>query len=91
MMTPGERDLQSPVAQAITRSYQGASIPAARRMPLLRLACDIVGESFGGRQQLYERYFAGDPVRMLAARYLDYDKTAAVERVQALVEAAYRP
>lgn len=91
MMAPSERDLQSSVAKAIARYYQDTSPPAARRMQLLRLAWDIVGESVGGRQQLYERYFAGDPVCMMAARYLDYDKTAAVERVQALVEAAHRP
>jgi len=88
MMTPSERDLQSPVAGAIARYYQGASVPAARRIQLFRLAWDIVGESFGARQQLYERYFTGDPVSLMAARYLHYDKTMAVERVQALLEAS---
>jgi len=88
MMTPSERDLQSPVAEAIAKYYQGASVPATRRIQLFRLAWDMIGESFGTRQQIYERYFTGDPVSLLAARYLHYDKTTAVERVQALLEAS---
>jgi 4-hydroxyphenylacetate 3-monooxygenase len=63
---------------------------APQRIQLLRLAWDIVGESFGARQQLYERYVAGDPAHMLATRYLDYDKTTVVERVHTLLEAVPR-
>ena len=90
MMTPSARDLESPIAEALAKYYQGAGISAPRRIQLLRLAWDIVGESFGARQQLYERYVAGDPMHMLATRYLDYDKTAAVERVHTLLEAVPR-
>ena len=91
MMIPSASDLESPIAEAITQCYQGATVSATTRMQLFRLAWDMVGESFGARQQLYERYGAGDPAHMLAARYLDYDKTAAVERVQTLLETAHRP
>jgi 4-hydroxyphenylacetate 3-monooxygenase oxygenase component len=90
MTTPSARDLQSPVAEAIARYYQGAALPVAQRIQCLRLAWEIVGESVGVRQQLHERYFAGDPVSMMATRYLDYDKTTAVERVRALVETLQR-
>lgn len=87
MMTPSERDLQSPVADAITEYYQGASVSAAERIQLFRLAWDIVGDSFGARQQIYERYFSGDPVSLMAACYLDYEKGTAVERVRTLLRA----
>jgi 4-hydroxyphenylacetate 3-monooxygenase len=90
MMTPSERDLRGPVASAIARYYQGTSVSAAERVRLFRLAWDIVGDSFGARQLLYERYFSGDPVSLVASRYLDYDKNTAVERVQALLEASRR-
>jgi aromatic ring hydroxylase len=90
MMTPSAHDLQSPIAEALAKYYQGAGVSATRRIQLLRLAWDIVGESFGARQQLHERYIAGDPVHMLARRYLDYDITAAVERVHTLLEAVPR-
>jgi 4-hydroxyphenylacetate 3-monooxygenase len=80
------RDLESSIGDALAQYYQGAGVTAGRRIQRWRLAWDIVGESFGARQQLYERYVAGDPVHMLARRYLDYDKTAAVERVHTLLE-----
>jgi aromatic ring hydroxylase len=88
MMTPSERDLRSPVAGTIARYYRGASVSATERIQLFRLAWDIVGDSFGARQQLYERYFSGDPVSLMASRYLDYNKNSAVERVRALLEAS---
>jgi 4-hydroxyphenylacetate 3-monooxygenase oxygenase component len=91
MMMPSAGDLASPLAGAITQCYQGATGSATTRMQLFRLAWDIVGESFGARQQLYERYSAGDPAHMMAARYLDYDKTAAVERVHTLLEIVHQP
>ncbi len=85
MMTPSERDLHSPVAGAIDAYYQGAGVPAAERIQLFRLAWDMVGDNFGARQQLYERHFAGDSGSLMAARYLDYDMSTAVERVQTLL------
>ena len=36
-------------------------------MALYRLAWDVAGSAFGGRQVLYERFFFGDPVRMASA------------------------
>lgn len=88
MMTPSARDLHSPVADAIARYAQGASASTTERMQLFRLAWDMVGDSFGARQQLYERYGSGDPVALMASRYLDYDKTPAVQRVRTLLGAS---
>ena len=38
---------------------------------LFRLAWDIAGTSFGSRQVLYERFFAGDPPRAGTGRECD--------------------
>ena len=38
--------------------------------------------SFAGRQELYERFFFGDPVRMHSALYEVYDSSEAVARIQ---------
>jgi 4-hydroxyphenylacetate 3-monooxygenase len=88
MMTPSERDLRSPLRADIERYYQAANAPAAERIRLFRLAWDIVGSAFGSRQLLYERYFSGDPVRLTAGRYLNYDKEPLMERVRAFLRQA---
>jgi 4-hydroxyphenylacetate 3-monooxygenase len=41
--------------------------------------------SFSGRQQLYERYYSGDPVRLAGTLYALYDKTPYIERISALL------
>lgn len=82
MMTPGERDVHGPLRDDIARYYQAANAAAAERIQLFRLAWDIVGNAFGSRQLLYERYFSGDPVRLTAGRYLSYDKEPLRERVR---------
>jgi 4-hydroxyphenylacetate 3-monooxygenase len=82
MMTPSEQDLDSPLRADIERYYQAATATATDRIHLFRLAWDIVGNAFGSRQLLYERYFSGDPVRLTAGRYLGYDKEPLMERVR---------
>lgn len=47
-----------------------------------RWAWDVVGNAFGSRQVLYERFLSGDPVRLTAGRYLSYDKEPLMERVR---------
>jgi 4-hydroxyphenylacetate 3-monooxygenase len=65
--TPSERDFESAVAPDIERYLAGADLDARDRVALYRLAWDVAGSSFGGRQLLYERFFFGDPVRMASA------------------------
>ena len=57
----GERFL----APEIEKYFQAANIDSHERIRLFRLACDAALTSFSGRQQLYERYFAGDPVQVI--------------------------
>jgi 4-hydroxyphenylacetate 3-monooxygenase len=39
--------------------------------------------SFSGRQQLYERYYSGDPARLVGALY---DKDPYVERIHGMLD-----
>jgi 4-hydroxyphenylacetate 3-monooxygenase len=86
MATPTEADLARPeLAADIDKYYQAATLRGHERVRLFRLAWDLCGSAFGGRQVLYERFFAGDPATLLATRFLTYDRRAAVARVQALL------
>ena len=51
-------------------------------MKLFRLAWDLTLSSFGARQNLYEKHFFGDPVRMHSALYEVYDKKPYVQRIR---------
>jgi 4-hydroxyphenylacetate 3-monooxygenase oxygenase component len=85
MMTPSQAALEGPLGETIAHYYQGAQGTARERIQLFRLAWDLVGEAMGSRQELYERFFSGDPVRNLAARYRMYDLSACVAHVNRLL------
>lgn len=77
LMVPSAADFESEIGDQIKRYYQGADgMPAEQRLGLTKLAWDLCGEAFGARQLQYERYYAGDPVRNMAANYMGYDRTA---------------
>jgi 4-hydroxyphenylacetate 3-monooxygenase len=59
---------------------------AATRIKLFRLAFDAAVSSFSGRQQLYERYYSGDPVRLAGTLYALYDKDAHIDRIVAMLD-----
>jgi 4-hydroxyphenylacetate 3-monooxygenase len=66
---------------AIDKYYKGATAEAKDKVALFRLAWDIVGTGWGGRQELYERFFFGDTQRMKSISYQFYDKTEAAALV----------
>ena len=80
-MVPSFAELDGPVAADVERYYQAATVDSRARIKLFRLAYDATLSSFSGRQQLYERYFAGDPVRAAGGIYDRYDKEPHVERI----------
>ncbi len=86
MLTPTERDVGGPIADAIGKYYQAASMNAPERIQLFRLAWDMIGTQFGSRQTLYERFFNGDVVQLRQRRYATYDYTRAKERVRTFME-----
>lgn len=85
MMLPTEADLRGPLGPDVRRYYQAATAGAEERIALFRLAWDIAGTTWGSRQELYERFFSGDPVRLMLARYQAYDKTPYKDRVRAFL------
>lgn len=82
MMVPSTADVNGPLRDDIQKYYRGAHSSADDRLKLFRLAWDLVGDGFGSRQVLYERYYAGDPVRLTARSYLTYESR---ERMMDLV------
>jgi 4-hydroxyphenylacetate 3-monooxygenase len=82
MALPPEAILNSPARKDVDRYYQSKTLDAEQRLRLFKLGWDFVGSSFGGRQELYERFFFGDPVRMASAYYAWYDKEPYRERVR---------
>jgi 4-hydroxyphenylacetate 3-monooxygenase len=86
MAIPPESILGSDARKYVDKYYQSKTLQSVDRIKLFKLAWDSVGSSFGGRQELYERFFFGDPVRMASALYNWYDKEPYKKRVKELLE-----
>ena len=82
---PSYAELNGPAAADVETYAQAANADAGTRIKLFRLAFDAAVSSFSGRQQLYERYYSGDPVRLAGALYGLYDKDAPVARIHAML------
>jgi len=84
-MMPSGADYDAPeISGVVARHYQGAGVSSQDRVKLFKLAWDLVGDAFGSRQLQYERYYAGDPVRILAGNYVSCND----HELMALVDAA---
>jgi 4-hydroxyphenylacetate 3-monooxygenase len=70
----------------IEKYFQAANADSRSRIKLFRLAFDAAMSSFSGRQQLYERYYSGDPVRLASTLYNMYDKAGPIERVASMLD-----
>ena len=81
MMIPPDSALESPIAEDIDRYLHVANRGARDRIKLFRLAWDVACSGFAGRQVLYERFFFGDPVRMMSVLYRNYDKQPLMDQV----------
>lgn len=85
MIIPPEGVLDSPIRSQVDRYFQAKLAGAEERIRLFKMAWDAVGSSFGGRQDLYEMFFFGDPVRMASAYYAWYDKEPYKDRVREML------
>jgi 4-hydroxyphenylacetate 3-monooxygenase len=85
-MVPSFAEVNGPLAEDVKAYYQAAAADSTTRIRLFRLAVDASMSTFSGRQQLYERYFAGDPVRGAGNLYHGFDKEPHVARIKALLE-----
>ncbi len=86
MALPSEADFDSPLAPHIEQYLATETSDARERVQLFRLAWDISCSSFGGRQELYERFFAGDPLSRARFLFNAYPKEAAKDRVLTFLE-----
>lgn len=63
IMTPTEKDFAHPDLQEILpRHLRGRDLSAQERVRVMKLAWDAISNQFGGRQLMYEWFFAGDPI-----------------------------
>ncbi|MGI9616569.1 MAG: 4-hydroxyphenylacetate 3-monooxygenase, oxygenase component [Acidimicrobiales bacterium] len=83
---PSYAELDGPRGEDVERYLQAANAPSRERIRLFRLAWDAAGSGFSGRQQLYERYYSGDPVRLAAALFGLYDADPYKERIDRLLD-----
>ncbi len=84
VMTLSRADIQGPLASRLAPYFKEGNVE--RHVHLTRLAWEVVGDNFGSRQLLYERLYAGDPIRNMAGRYLSYDKSHCQALVQRLLD-----
>ena len=66
--------------------YSGKDTDARSRQKICKLAWELTGDSFGGRQQLYERLHSGSPEMIVSNVYRQYDKSNAVAMVKRLLD-----
>lgn len=83
---PSYAELSGAAAADVEKYAQAANADAPTRVKLFRLAFDAAVSSFSGRQQLYERYYSGDPVRLAGALYALYDKEPHVARIHEMLD-----
>ncbi len=85
IMIPTEADRKGPLGDKIAKYLQARNASSDERIALFRLAWDMTISSFGARQNLYEKFFFGDPVRTQCALYENYDKQPYVEKIDAFL------
>ena len=83
---PSYAELSGPLSADVKTYFQATNADSRYRIRLFRPAFDAAVSSFSGRQQLYERYYSGDPVRLAGTLYDIYDKDAYVDRIVALLD-----
>ena len=73
---PSEADLANaelrPMIDKFVRGRAGVS--AEERIALFKLAWDVTGDTFAQRMQQYVRFYSGDPIRLTAGFWAQYDK-----------------
>jgi 4-hydroxyphenylacetate 3-monooxygenase len=82
---PQEKTLDM-FSENIGKYFSGAGGQDSKeRVSLFRMAWDLAGSSWGGRNELYERFFTGDSQRAIANTYLRMDKSEAVDIIRRML------
>lgn len=74
LSVPHHGDLKNENSIILNESLKNSSMDSFERIFLLNLAWDLTGNGFGQRQLVYEIYHAGDPIRIAAIHFKNYDK-----------------
>lgn len=82
----GVEDFYGPISELMHLYFEGAAVSAEKKVQLFKLAWDLIGSSLGARHELYERFYAGDPVRGLANLYNAFDKSSLTEPIWKLLK-----
>ncbi|MGE3990864.1 4-hydroxyphenylacetate 3-hydroxylase family protein [Pseudorhodoplanes sp.] len=90
LQLPTQNDFAHPdLAADLARYYRGRpGVSSEDKVRLFKLAWDLCGEAFGQRLVQYERYYAGDPVRLRAMHYQVYPKDGLLQRVDRVLTEA---
>jgi 4-hydroxyphenylacetate 3-monooxygenase len=86
--TPSQADFAGALLPEIERYFATAGTAARDRVALYRLAWDVAGSSFGGRQTLHERFAFGDPVQMASALVDHTDLQPLIARIEDFLKRA---
>jgi len=78
----GNFDRNEPLRPLLDKYLGGTTMQASEKIRLFQLAWDITGSPLGARHDLYERFYAGDPIRNRANQYVQYDKEALKKKLE---------
>jgi len=78
---PAWEDLEadSPLGGDVATYFRGKDVDARERLGVQKLAFDIALSGFGGREELYERFHVGGPMRVKANQYKGYPNTEEIK------------
>ncbi|WP_173667480.1 4-hydroxyphenylacetate 3-hydroxylase family protein [Pseudomonas orientalis] len=82
LAVPHGDDFHNENEACLQQALQNPFLSPLDRGKLLNLAWDVSGDGFGQRQMIYETYHAGDPMRIAAAHYSNYNKQAMSDSVE---------
>jgi len=86
VFAPTAEDFDVPQLRPLLDIYgRGKDVNADYRHRLCRLAWELTADSFGGRQQLYERLHSGSPEVIISGAYQRYDKSKGIAMVNTLI------
>jgi 4-hydroxyphenylacetate 3-monooxygenase len=88
MYQPASVDIfDSPISGDVRKYYRGATLGAEEKVKLYKAAADLAVSGFGGRHELYERFYSGDPLILrVMTQYQSYDKSEAVALARRMLD-----
>ncbi|OME85174.1 4-hydroxyphenylacetate 3-hydroxylase [Paenibacillus sp. FSL A5-0031] len=87
VQTPSSmEDFYGPISKFMHLYFEGASVSSEKKVKLFKLAWDLIGSPLGSRHELYERFYAGDPVRSYANQYLNTNKSSYIDPIWKLLQ-----